>query len=148
MEVELLHKILEKIEHLDQGLNLLQSGMDSLRSEMNEKFDKVEARLDGMDARFDIIEARLDHMDARFDIIEARFDGMDARFDGMEKTMQRLETRQEEDIHSILILINTRLEDTATKADIASLRQDIEFNTRENSLFKLELDRIKRNNYE
>jgi uncharacterized phage infection (PIP) family protein YhgE len=120
MEVELLNKIIEKIEHLDGGMN-------SLRNEMNEKFDRVDVKLNGIDTRLD---------------------GIDTRLDGIETTTQRIETGQQEDIHSILTLINKKLEDTATKADIADLRQDIEFNIRENSLFKLELDRIKRNNYE
>jgi hypothetical protein len=62
--------------------------------------------------------------------------------------VQRIEGTQQEDIISVLGYVNTKLEDTAKKSDIDSLRRDVEFNFKENSIFKLELDRLKRNGYE
>jgi hypothetical protein len=118
MENEILNKILEKIEQLelkvDHGLNSLgremNGEMNSLRGEMNEKFDKV--------------NVQLVHL---------------------QETVDRIETSQQEDVISILKYLDTKLEDTAKKSDIDGLKGDIEFIVKENSLFTLELDRLKRN---
>jgi hypothetical protein len=66
----------------------------------------------------------------------------------LQESVQRIEATQQEDIISVLGYVNTKLEDTAKKSDIDSLRRDVEFNFKENSIFKLELDRLKRNGYE
>lgn len=113
MEIELLKQILEKVEQLDRGLNSLGDKVNSLRTDMNEKFDKVDGQLSNL-----------------------------------QESVLRIEVTQQEDILSVLGYINSKLEDTAKKSDVNTIRQDLEFNVKENSLFKLELDRLKRNSYE
>ena len=64
------------------GFNFLKYGFGKidLDKSLDDRFDRLEARLDSMDRRFDGIDARLDSMDRRFDGIDSRLDGMDARF--------------------------------------------------------------------
>jgi hypothetical protein len=107
MEMEILNKILDKLEQLEQKVD---HGLNSLRGEMNEKFDKV--------------NVQLVHL---------------------QETVDHIETSQQEDVISLLKYIDTKLEDTAKKSDIDGLKGDIEFIVKENSLFTLELDRLKRN---
>jgi chromosome segregation ATPase len=54
----------------------LHAEIHSLRSEMLQRFDKVDARFDKIDARFDKIDARFDKIDARFDTLGQRFDSL------------------------------------------------------------------------
>jgi regulator of replication initiation timing len=114
MEMEILNKILDKLEQVDNRIDSLTDkvdhGLNSLRGEMNEKFDKV--------------NVQLVHL---------------------QETVDRIETSQQEDVISLLKNIDTKLEDTAKKSDIDGLKGDIEFIVKENSLFTLELDRLKRN---
>ena len=77
-----------------------------------------------------------------------RFEKVDATLINLQDTVNRIETSQQEDIHSVLVIINSKLEDTAKKSDIDGLKGDIEFIVKENSIFNLELDRLKRNAYE
>ncbi len=61
---------------------------ERLRGEMNERFNRVERRLDGMDERSGRVERRLDAIDERFNHVERRFDGLDDRFDRLEKMIK------------------------------------------------------------
>jgi regulator of replication initiation timing len=114
MEMEILNKILDKLEQVDNRIDSLTDkvdhGLNSLRNEMNEKFDKV--------------NVQLVHL---------------------QETVDHIETSQQEDVISLLKYIDAKLEDTAKKSDIDGLKGDIEFIVKENSLFTLELDRLKRN---
>jgi hypothetical protein len=53
--------------------------VESLRKEMNARFEGMEARFIGMEARFIGMEARFDGIEGRFDGIEGRFEGMEAK---------------------------------------------------------------------
>jgi regulator of replication initiation timing len=134
MENEILNKILDKLEQLDQKLDHLEQ--------------KVDARFIGIDARFIGIDARFDGIYARFDGIDARFDGIEATLLTLQESVNRIELSQQEDIVSVIRLIDLKLEDTAKKSDIDGLKGDLEFIVKENSIFNLELDRLKRNAYE
>lgn len=52
--------------------------------------------LPALDQRFERIEDRLDGHDEKFESIEKRFDGLEQRFDGMEKRFDSMERRQED----------------------------------------------------
>ncbi|MBC7981961.1 hypothetical protein H7X65_02685 [Candidatus Parcubacteria bacterium] len=173
METEISIKILEKLEQLDHGLNSLNKELYSLRSEMNEKFDKVDERFDLVNEKFDKIDEKFDKIDEKFNKIDEKFAKVDENFAKidekfnkidekftkvdenfvginvqlvhLQESVNRIELTQKEDILSILGYINDKLEDTAKKSDIDSLKGDIEFIVKENSLFTLELDRLKRN---
>jgi regulator of replication initiation timing len=120
MELELLKKILEKLDQMDTRLNSLSDTVGSLSSEVNSLRSEM----------------------------NERFEGVDLKLIQLHESVQRIETTQQEDILSVLGYINNKLEDTAKKTDVDNLRQDIEFTVKENSLFKLEIDRLKRNAYE
>ena len=70
------------------GANIAVTSMvfNSLRNEMDARFDSVNQRLDGMDTRFDSVDQRLDGMDTRFDSIDQRLDRVDNR-------LQRIDTK-------------------------------------------------------
>jgi hypothetical protein len=57
--------------------------VESLRNEMNAKFEAVDQRFDGMEVKFEGIEAKFEGMEARFEGMEARFEGMEAKLDAM-----------------------------------------------------------------
>gem|GEM_PF-3805726 len=52
----------------------------NLRSDMNGRFDQVDARFGQVDSRLDRMDTRLDRMDERFDRIDERFERIDERF--------------------------------------------------------------------
>jgi hypothetical protein len=58
-----------------ESMNFFEGLFRSLETEMNQRFDRAEARTDErfnrVDERFDRIEARLDRMEARLDKIAA-----------------------------------------------------------------------------
>lgn len=58
-----------------------------------DRFDRVDARFDGVDARFDRNDARFDSIDARFDRNDARFDSIDTRLDGIDGRLGNIDTR-------------------------------------------------------
>lgn len=61
--------------------DLMDEKLSALEDKMNQRFDKIDKRLDEHDARFDMIDKRLDEHDARFDAMDKRFDEHDKRFD-------------------------------------------------------------------
>jgi len=78
--------ILSRLEGLERDVTDLKAAIHQLRSEMNERFDRLyhrsETRFDQMHERFDQMnqrfEVRLDQMNQRF---EARLDQMNQRFE-------------------------------------------------------------------
>ena len=127
MEIELLKQILEKVEQLDRGLNSLGDKVNSLDDKVNSLGNEVNSLRTDMNEKFDKVDGQLSNL---------------------QESVLRIEVTQQEDILSVLGYINSKLEDTAKKSDVNAIRQDLEFNVKENSLFKLELDRLKRNSYE
>ncbi|MEX2460592.1 MAG: hypothetical protein WD469_04720 [Paenibacillaceae bacterium] len=123
MELEILNKILEKVEHLDVRLNSLSSEVGSLSVRVDSLSSEVSSLRSEMNEKFDMV---------------------DARFEQLQESVNRIETTQQEDVLSILDHIHIKFEDTAKKSDIVSFQADIEFIVKENSLFTLELDRLKR----
>jgi hypothetical protein len=84
----------------------------------------------------------------KVELLDQKLDKVNVHLVQLQESVQCIELTQQEDIISVLGYVNTKLEDTAKKSDIDSLRRDLEFNYKENSIFKLELDRLKRNGYE
>ena len=75
----------------------LRTESETLRREMNQRFDAQDKRIDGLEAemnqRFDAqdksINQRFDAVDQRFDAVDQRFDTQDKRIDGLEAEMNR-----------------------------------------------------------
>lgn len=56
----------------------LQQGQRAMRDEMREGFQRLDARIDGLEARMGRIEDRMDRLDTRMVHLEARQDAMEA----------------------------------------------------------------------
>lgn len=87
----------ERFDGVDQAFaeahEFTQFASNQLRTEMHERFERVDRRFESVDARFESVDARFDRVDARFDGVDARFDRIDARFDAMDTRSNRLERK-------------------------------------------------------
>lgn len=137
MEMDMLIRILETVEGLDSKF----VGLDA-------KVDRLDVKVDGLYAKVDGLDVKVDKLDLRVDGLETKVNGLNLKVDLLQKTVRVNEVSQHDDILSVLEYINVKLDDTAKKSDIEGLRKDIEYAVKENSLFKLELDRLRRNGYE
>ena len=70
----------------DDGFAQLHSDVRAVRTEMNQQVTGLRIE---MNERFDKVDARFEKMDERFDKVDARFEKMDERF---EKFNERLES--------------------------------------------------------
>ncbi|MFB4212598.1 hypothetical protein ACE1TH_11875 [Shouchella sp. JSM 1781072] len=61
-----------------------------MRTELNEKIDKLDLRLTNLESKVEKVEERLDQLEERFDNLEERFDNFETRF-----------TKQEEELAAI-----------------------------------------------
>ena len=62
---------------------------------VDQRFEAVDARFDGIDQRFEAVDARFEAVDARFDGLDQRLDRMDARFDGLDQRLDRMDVRMQ-----------------------------------------------------
>jgi type I site-specific restriction endonuclease len=108
----------------------------------NEILNKILDKLEQLKQKVDHFEQKVDHFEQK---VDARFNGIEATLLTLQESVNRIEISQQEDIISVIRLIDHKLEDTAKKSDIDSLKGDLEFIVKENSLLPLELDRLKRN---
>ena len=67
------------IELLNQKFGRIEERLDH----HGQQFDRIEERLDNHDRRFDRIDGRLSSHDKQFQSIDQRFDSVDQRFDEM-----------------------------------------------------------------
>ncbi len=68
----------------------------SLRTQVEQRFERIETRLDAMDSHLGSMETRLDQMETRFDRVETRLDQMETRFDQMNTHLDRVENMLEQ----------------------------------------------------
>ena len=54
---------------------------ERILTEMNGKFDGVDAKFDGVDAKFDGVDAKFDGVDAEFARVHTRIDGLEHQMD-------------------------------------------------------------------
>jgi len=62
-------------------------------TEMQERFDKLQAAADEFRGRFDAIDIRFKEVDQRFEAVDRRFDVMDQRFEAVDRRFDEFETR-------------------------------------------------------
>ncbi len=60
-------------------LRTVSGRIDSLRFDMNRRFDAADQRFDAIDQRFKAVDQRFDGMDQRFDRVGARLDTLERR---------------------------------------------------------------------
>ena len=65
----------------------------SLKTQIEQRFERVNTRLDAMDAHLVSMDTRLDQMDTRLDQMDTRFDQMDTRLDRVENMLAQILTR-------------------------------------------------------
>jgi chromosome segregation ATPase len=65
----------------------------SLRTQVEQRFERVDTRLDAMDAHLESIDTRLDQMDTRFNRMDARLDQMGTGLDRVENVLAQILAR-------------------------------------------------------
>ncbi len=80
----------------------------SLRTQVEQRFEHVGARLDAMDAHLESIDTRLDRMDTRLDQMETGLDQMDARLDRANTHLGSMDTHLDR-VENVLAQILARL---------------------------------------
>ncbi len=63
----------------------------SLKTQIEQRFERVDTRLDAMDLHLDLMETRFDRVETRMDLMETRFDRVETRFDLMDTHLDRVE---------------------------------------------------------
>jgi tetrahydromethanopterin S-methyltransferase subunit G len=105
-----------RLDITDQKIDDVLNAVNQFASHTEERFQKIDTRLDGMDKRFD-------GMDKRFDRVDGRLDGVDDRMDRMETTMVTKDYLDDKlaDLKGDIITV-VRKEDTKVVALISILR--------------------------
>lgn len=70
-----------------------------------------------------------------------RFDNLDNRLDAMQKQLDNIESYQNDDVLSILERIDSRIAEV--KGNVTELKHDIEYTVKDQSMIRLEINRMK-----
>ena len=81
MDQELVQYLNEQFTRVDQRFDRVEQRLDG----HDQRFDRIEQRLDAHDQRFDRIDQRLDTHNQRFSSIDQRFSSIDQRFDEVKR---------------------------------------------------------------
>lgn len=84
---------------------------------------------------------RLDQFDKRFDQVDARLDQTDTRLDQIQIQLGRMEQSQNDDVISMLRHTHDKVSHLIQ--NVTSLKQDVEYIVKEQSIIKLEIERLK-----
>ena len=86
---------------------------------IDERFDKVDQRLDKVDERFDKVDARLDKMDKRFDGIDTRFDKVDKTLKDNDEILTELKIHMDKRFDKLekLLMLEERFEQYKERTD-------------------------------
>ncbi|MGG4144589.1 hypothetical protein ABEW34_15865 [Paenibacillus algorifonticola] len=80
-------------------------------------------------------------LDKRFDQVDTQLDQMNTRLDQIQIQLERMEDSQNDDV--IGILRHTHDKVSLLNQNVASLKQDVEYIVKEQSIIKLEIERLK-----
>jgi archaellum component FlaC len=78
----------ERFDRIEQRLDRAGERFDQIdewQRRADERFDRVDERFDRIDERFDRVDERFDRIDERFDRVDERFGRMDERFDRIDQ---------------------------------------------------------------
>ena len=105
--------------------------LNQLANKMDQRFDGLEKRFEGIDQQFVGIEKRFEGIDQRFDGMDQRFDGMEKRFGEMDQQFVGIEKRLG-NVENKVDGIATDLEDLAimTKMGFDDLGEKVDANTK------------------
>jgi predicted nuclease with TOPRIM domain len=66
---------------------------NEFRSEVSDRFDRIDAKFDDIDAKFDKIDERFDRIDERFVKIDEKFDKIDERFAKIDEKFVKIDEK-------------------------------------------------------
>ena len=78
---ELMAAIMDLRDATGAGLSTMDRRIETLKHEMNRRFDSVDQRFDTIDRRLNAFERSVDQ---RFDAVDLRFDVVDRRLNALE----------------------------------------------------------------
>ncbi|MDF2718979.1 MAG: hypothetical protein K0R28_5904 [Paenibacillus sp.] len=114
---EMFNRILSELQSINAEVQTIKSGLHEFKAEMHEFKTTTERRLDRIEGRLDSLDTKVDSLDKKLDSYQSENITAD------EKLLAEIKT---------------------AGGRVEHLRQDIEYSVREQSIFKLELDRMKR----
>ena len=121
MEKEMtLNQLANKMDQRFDGLEKRFEGIDQQFVGIEKRFEGIDQRFDGMDQRFDGMEKRFGEMDQRFDGMEKRFGEMDQQFVGIEKRLGNVENKVDgiaTDLEDLAIMTKMGFDDLGEKVD-------------------------------
>ncbi len=77
----------EKLKPVEERLDRLEARMDRIE----ERMDRLEASVERLEARVERLEASVERLEARMDSLETRVDRLEARMDSLEERVGELE---------------------------------------------------------
>ncbi|TYR72532.1 hypothetical protein FZC79_22395 [Rossellomorea vietnamensis] len=84
-------KIMNLLTELNQDMKGLKKEFISFKKDVNDRFNSVDRRLDGLDLRFDGVDRRLNNLDIRLDGVDRRLDNVDLRLDGVDRRIEKMD---------------------------------------------------------
>jgi predicted nucleic acid-binding Zn-ribbon protein len=80
---------------LTEMMKIMNKGFESIRIDMDKRFEVVDEKFSAMDIRLDHIEQRLDKIEYKLDRVEERLGKVEARLDAVESRLDDVEDRLE-----------------------------------------------------
>ncbi|GAA4072392.1 hypothetical protein [Amphibacillus indicireducens] len=93
----------QRIDRLDKRID----GLDQRIEMMDKRIDGLDQRIEMMDKRIDGLDQRIGMMDKRIDGLDQRIGSMDKRIDGLDKRIRAMDTRIDDNTSRLDSLTNT-----------------------------------------
>ena len=119
---------------MSDQLNRIENLLGTLQEKIEQRFNQIEGRIEQIDGQIKQFDGQFEQIDSRFNHVEYRFDKMQAQFDNVHAQLDRIEKTQNDDTVAILKLLQTKISD---------LNHTTEYTLKEQTMIKLELDKIK-----
>ncbi|MEA3443761.1 MAG: hypothetical protein U9R19_03460 [Bacteroidota bacterium] len=69
--------------------------LESLRKEMNIRFEALDSKFEAIDSRFEAIDLRFEALDSKFEAIDSKFEAIDSKFEAMETKIDAIKSKVE-----------------------------------------------------
>jgi chromosome segregation ATPase len=100
-----MDQVLQAIRELQEQVMKGQDQMTRFETNVNERFERLESRMDGLENRMDRLEDRMDGLENRMDRLENRMDGLENRMDKLETKMDIIDENQRDTQDNIRTLV-------------------------------------------
>ncbi len=80
------------LEDVRAQFGVFGEALQSLREQMDKRFDAVDRRFESMEGRFESMEGRFDSMDGRFDSMDGRVESIESRLDRNDQALGLVKT--------------------------------------------------------